>query len=409
VGNVLAYERDRPEFLRQCAREYGDVVRFSKRTWLIAHPILAQEVLRKGNSETRKIHNFLRQPVDEADTRTWMEARRAALSGLGRRALHRISLELSAETDRWAMSRHEAERIDVFSEMQSLTAPAIARACVGCDAPSVIGPVGQLLRALFPIVASPFQFPGWLPMKRQVREWRVERSLRRLLLDLLQRRRAMPEHPAQDLLDDLVLARALPDHATVSVLMSVLLAGYGVPAAAMTWVTFLLARRPHARLELDRELARHLSGRAPTLGDLEQLAYTRAVVQETLRLYPPTWLLARTVLRAFNLAGYTAPVGQNLLISPYVLGRDPRFVDEPQAFLPERWLQTDDRLRAAWLPFGAGPRTCMGQALAMGELALMTAAIAQRVQLRIPDGCTVRRDARRSLVPGGLIAQPKPT
>ncbi|HLY99876.1 MAG TPA: cytochrome P450, partial [Candidatus Angelobacter sp.] len=131
-----------------------------------------------------------------------------------------------------------------------------------------------------------------------------------------------------------------------------------------------------------------LGGRAPEAADLTQLPYLRGVVFESLRLYPPAALLSRLAVAPFSLAGYDFPAGTTLLMTPWVLHRDARFFDDPNEFRPERWLNgLEDRLpQGAYLPFGDGPRRCIGQDFAILDAMLVIAVIAQQFRLRLADG-----------------------
>jgi cytochrome P450 len=138
-------------------------------------------------------------------------------------------------------------------------------------------------------------------------------------------------------------------------------------------------------------LTQVLGGRAPRLEDLPRLPYTDKVVKESMRLYPPAWSLARTVTKEVELGGYRLPVGANVVMSQWILHRDPRFFEQPEQFNPDRWTaEAIQRLhRFAYFPFGGGPRLCIGASFAMMEANLLLAAIAQRFQLRVAPGHSV--------------------
>ena len=166
------------------------------------------------------------------------------------------------------------------------------------------------------------------------------------------------------------------DQHVIDQAVTLLLAGHETTAKALSWSIALLDRNPDARAELLEELATCLSGRLPTAADLPNLRYTRAVIDEALRLYPPIWLLTRTAVNDDAIAGYTIPAGTLVAISPYLIHRHPDFWEDPEAFVPRRFL-TDERATQAYryLPFGHGPRYCVGKFFAMLEMPLVLAAV----------------------------------
>jgi cytochrome P450 len=170
--------------------------------------------------------------------------------------------------------------------------------------------------------------------------------------------------------------------------LTFLLAGHETTAVSLSWSWYLLSQHPEVEKRLREELCQVLGGRTPQLGDLPRLPYTDKVVKESMRLYPPAWSLARTVAKEIELGGYQLPVGSNVVMSPWILHRDPRFFEEPEQFNPDRWTAdvAQHLPKFAYFPFGGGPRLCIGASFAMMEANLLLAAIAQRFQLRLVPG-----------------------
>jgi cytochrome P450 len=166
--------------------------------------------------------------------------------------------------------------------------------------------------------------------------------------------------------------------------MTFLLAGHETTALALSWTWYLLGQNPEAEQKLHEELDRVLDGRVPTFADLPALSNAERVIKESLRLYPPAWGVARTVIKEFELGGYRIPAGSNVVMSTWVVQRDPRYFPEPEKFDPDRWLP-EKALKLpkfAYFPFGGGPRQCIGASFAMMEATLLLATIAQRFQFR---------------------------
>jgi cytochrome P450 len=185
--------------------------------------------------------------------------------------------------------------------------------------------------------------------------------------------------------------------------MTLLLAGHETTANALNWTWYLLAQNPDAEARLHEELDTVLAGRIPTLADLKALPYTEMVVKESMRLFPPAFSFGRMAIEDTEIFGYDVPKGSDLNIFTWFTHRDSRWWSEPLAFRPERFSpENEERIpRYAYLPFGGGPRVCIGNSFAMMEARLMLATIAQRYQFRLAPGQTVALDPLITLRPRG--------
>jgi cytochrome P450 len=170
--------------------------------------------------------------------------------------------------------------------------------------------------------------------------------------------------------------------------LTLMVAGHETWSNSLIWTWYLLSENPSARERMESELDQVLGDRPPTAEDLRALRFTGAVFSESLRLYPPVWTVGRTALEDREVDGCTIPAGSIVLLSPYVVQRDPRWYPEPTAFRPDRWLSEDPRRipTFAFFPFGAGPRVCIGQPLAMFAGVLLLATIARRRRLDLLPG-----------------------
>ena len=188
---------------------------------------------------------------------------------------------------------------------------------------------------------------------------------------------------------------------TVSVLRTIMFASHGVPGTAVAWIAILLAEHPAAASSVAEETAGLSLGRTDIV---EALPFTTAVVRETLRLYPPQWLLTRTASAPTAVGGYRIPAGCEVLICPYLIHRDPRWWDRPEQFEPSRWLGREQpHARYAYLPFGAGPRICPGSQLAIAHLTVLTALLARDYDLRLPRLANMPMSSEGLLVPEALF------
>jgi cytochrome P450 len=255
----------------------------------------------------------------------------------------------------------------------------------------------DLLVRRFTRLFSPWhQVVGRLPLPSN---FKLKRSIRRLneLIDRFIEERHAAEAAApsdrQDLLTLLFNARdsegdqgAMSDRQLRDECLTIFAAGHETTANALTFALLLLARNPSAEAQLHSEVDAVLQRRVATAADLEELGYTRAVMAEAMRVYPPVWGIGRQAMREVKIGGQTVPSEAIVLVSQWVTHRDPRWWPDPEAFRPERWLAPDSqRPRWAYFPFGGGPRSCIGEAFAWTEGVLALATIAQHFRVEIPD------------------------
>jgi len=170
--------------------------------------------------------------------------------------------------------------------------------------------------------------------------------------------------------------------------MTIFLAGHETTANALTWTWYLLSTAPDVEVKLHAEVDRALQGKLPGVTDIAALPFVERVVTESMRLYPPAWIIGRRAITAYPLGPYMAPARSIMVMSPFVVQRDARYYKEPERFDPDRWTP---EFRAAlpkfaYFPFGGGPRQCIGESFAWMELILLVATIAQQWQLRLVPG-----------------------
>lgn len=245
--------------------------------------------------------------------------------------------------------------------------------------------------------------PPWLrlvPTRGNLAYFRAARRLDEIVYGLIRKQKS-DGSDSKGLLSALLQVRdengqPMPDEQVRDEVMTLLLAGHETTAVALSWTWYLLAQHPEVEQRLWAELRDVLGGRSPAPADVAALPYTERVIREAIRLYPPIWAMVRSPQKDCEIGGYRVPAGSAVLMSQWVMHRDPRFYDEPERFDPDRWL--DERAkglpRFAYFPFGSGPRTCIGASFAMMEAVLILATVAQRYQVRLAPG---------------FVAEPMPT
>lgn len=279
---------------------------------------------------------------------------------------------------------------------------------IGARAREAADAFSAMLRFVSERSVSAIDLPLAIPTAANRRAQAAMDRVNAFMAEIVAERRADPtEH--DDLLALLLAVRdpdsgaAMSEEQLRAELLTNFFAGHETTAQALTWMWYLLSLHPGVRAQLEEELARVLGGRAPTLADLPNLTLTRAIIDETLRLYPPVWGYVRQALAADEIDGYHIPAGAMVMVSPFITHRLPTIWPNPEGFDPGRWMseQGAGRPKHAYFPFGAGPRVCIGNNFALLEMRLMLATAAQRFHLDLQPGFRPVLESVASLRPAG--------
>jgi cytochrome P450 len=397
MGAMREYGRNPLGAMVRWRDEHGDLVpiRFGPfRAHMAFGPREIEELLieRSGDYRksvgTRMLTPLLGRGLLTAEGEDWLRHRRLAAPAFHRDRVATYGSVMARYAEDAADAWCDGEAVDVHEAMTSLTLRIVARVLFDADVTTRIAEVARLGTDIqdyyFDRYSSlRFLIPTWLPTPGNLRLARTIRRLDDVVYGIIDER--SPDEDRGDLLSMLLLARddhggRLTRRQVRDEVMTLLLAGHETTAVALTWAFMLLSRHPAVRAALELELTEVLGGRVPTVSDVAALRYTEAVVYETLRLYPPAYATGREAIRATRLGDVRIPKRHIVFASMYVTHRDPRFFEEPETFRPERWLDgLEKRLpRGAFIPFGLGPRKCIGSSFAMLEATLLLAAIARR-------------------------------
>jgi cytochrome P450 len=376
-------------------------------SFMVIKPEYIEHVLLTNQKNYGKSH-FLRSVLGPllgeglliSEGEFWRRQRRIAAPAFHTKRLGEFVATMAGCTEatlaRW---RAMTEPFDVAAEMMALTLDIIARTMFSKD---VRGEIETVRRLTGVVVALPvsmldlFGLPRWIPRRQPATYRRVIAEFDAMVARLVAERRADGVDRG-DLLSMLLAARdpetgeGMSDKQLRDEILTIFLAGHETTANALGWTWYLLARHPEAEARLHEELDRVLGGRLPTFADLAELKWTRMVIEEAMRLYPPAHTITRTALGEDRIGGVHVPAGASITISIYVTHRSPNIWPEPERFDPERFAPeaVAGRHRFAYLPFGGGPRICIGSGFAMAEAQVIVAAIAQRYRLRLAPGHAV--------------------
>ena len=300
-----------------------------------------------------------------------------------------------AARDRWV----DGAPLDLSAEMNRLTLAIVSDTLFGAqvgnnsDTARVQQAITDVME-MFDLVLVPFG--DWLvhlPLPRMRRYRAAQGALDEVVYGIIAARRASGEDRG-DLLSMLLHAQdtegtggGMTDRQLRDEVITLFLAGHETTANALSWTWVLLARHPEVEQRLHAELDAVLQGRAPSADEVTQLPWTRAVVAESMRLYPPAWTLGRRALEDYHWGGHDIPKGSLILMSQWIVHRDPNFWPEPDRFMPERWQrEVTDRPRFAYFPFGGGNRVCVGESFAWTEAMIVLATLAGRWRLTLDPG-----------------------
>ena len=403
-GNIRAMVRDPLKFFQGIASQYGDIVCYRpapEPAYLINHPDYIRHVLVDNNrnytKDTYSNRIFGRVVGDGlliSEGPAWRKQRR-----MMQPAFHHTRIEqldgmiveaAQSMLDGWQRAFESNEPIDIAREMAALTLTVTTRSLFGVDLGDEVREVGEI----FNRAANYFEKPSHPQLLRSVQEFGA-------VVDRIIQQRRQNFKDGGDLLSSMILARdektgaGMDDDQLRHQVMTLMLAGYETTASTLTWTWYLLSQNLDSMQRLRHEVRQTLNGRLPRYSDVETMPHIGMVLDESLRLFPPAWTLGRRAIGDDEIDGYHIPADTVIAICIYTLHRHPAFWDRPDVFDPERFLPENSKGRDkfAYIPFGAGPRQCIGNNLGLLEASLVMTCILQRFELHLMPGMEVHPQA----------------
>jgi len=398
--------RDPLAFFTNLARTYGDIVSYrmgGEQMFFVNDPQHIKDIFVTHNKSFMKgrglqrAKRLLGEGLLTSEGAVHLRQRRLMQPAFHRESVAGYGQTMVAYAERMRDGWVDGRTLDIAAEMNRLTLSVVGKTLFDADVESQAVEVGEALTGVmdtFWMMMLPFadaieRLP--VPKLRRARMARVrlDQIIYRMIAD---RRASGRDHG--DLLSMLLEAQdeddggVMTDEQVRDEAMTIFLAGHETTANALTWLWYLVAGAPEVEAKLHEEIDRVLQGRRPTFADVGTLPYVERVVTETMRLYPPAWIIGRRALVDYPIGSYVMPARSIIIMSPYVLQRDRRYYADPERFDPDRWT-AEFRARLpkfAYFPFGGGPRQCIGESFAWMELVLVTATIAQRWKLRLVPG-----------------------
>jgi len=399
--SVRELVRNPLNYFLSITRQHGDIICYRPApdtAYLINHPDYIHHVL-VDNARNYSKDTYSNQAFKKAigpglinfEGDAWLGRRR-----LMQPAFHHTRLEpldgmiieaVQEMLDRWQVSHTAGQTIDVAREMAALTMTITSRALFGVDLGEAVHTMGEVING----VADLLEKPNHPRMQQAVAELSA-------LVDGILGERRRNFHDRGDLLSSLMTAGAeengdrLDDRQLRHEMMGLLIAGHETTANALTWTFYLLSQNQWAAERLGREVRQALDGKTPTSTDIPGLPFLRLVLDESLRLFPPAWIIGRRAIADDEIGGFHVPAGTVIAICIYTLHRHPAFWESPDQFDPERFTveRSAGRHKYAYIPFSIGPRQCIGNSFALLEASLILASIAQRFELHLSPGIEVQ-------------------
>lgn len=418
----LEFPRDPLGILARWQAEYGDFYRLQvgeMQQVFIAHPDDIREVLVTQAGKFIKdaqyrdpktgIARYLGNGLLTSDGEFWKRQRRLVAPAFHPKRIESYAATMVEYTDRMLAGWRDGARLDVADEMTRLTLFIVAKALFNTDVSGDAARVAAAMETIQKVMGEGWFLPSWIPDPRQRRANRAKRDLDEIVYRMIAEWRATGGDRG-DLLSMLLLAEdedghRMTDQQARDELVTLILAGHETTANTLNWTWLLLAQHPAVEAKLHAELDAMLGGRSPRMEDLANLKYTEMVVKEAMRLYPAAWSVSREAIEDVPLRSGTLPRGSVAAVMIYFTHRDPRWWPDPERFDPERFGEDHASAipRYAYLPFGGGPRVCIGNGFAMMEARLLLATIASRYRLELAPGHVVKPAPLITLNPkGGL-------
>jgi cytochrome P450 len=425
AGSVFDALRDPLELFMSGTRDFGDVVGFHMLHYpyvLLTNPEAIRHVLVENHKNYEKSRNYiglkqvLGQGLVTSEGELWRRQRRLAQPAFHRERIQSFVRAMS-ECTADMLARWEGEsELDVHKEMMRLTFRVVGRALLSRDLDGDASAIGEALtvglhwandyaETLFPI-------PKSVPTPKNMRLKKAMKTFDDLIFGTIEERRR--EGPKDDLLSMLLEARdedtgeAMSDNLLRDELITMVSAGHETTANALSFALYLLSKHPSWMRAVRDEAKSVLGDRLPEIDDVKKLPTAAMVIEETMRLYPPVWVFERRALEADRFEDFEIPKDATVGISPYVLHRSAKHWENPEGFDPTRFepRAKEGRHKYAYMPFGGGPRTCIGNVFALTEATIVLAMIARRFRMDLLPGHTMELDALVTLRPkGGLRMQ----
>jgi cytochrome P450 len=424
LGNARDFTKDALGFLDGCQKQFGDLFHLKLsgvKGYVALHPSLIQQVLSQNqqnySKSTRgilKYREVLGTGLFTSEGDHWRRQRRIVQPTLKKApvdSFSRIMLEEAKSlSEHWEENYLDLPSFDLYSDMMRITLKIVSLALLGKDVSDATSSVGQALDYIFRIsharILRPIDLPLWVPTPEHKRLRNAIRELDVVVHRIISNQRTQ-DVDDNNLISRLIHARdpetgeSMTDSQVRDEVLIMFLAGHETTANTLAWLWYSLSQSPESDQRLQEEIQSVVKGEFVQLEEICQLKYTEALIQETMRLYPPGWWFARRAVGSDNLDGYHLPKDHHVWMCAFLTHRHPEFWQRPNEFEPERFLKKgiNDTHRFAYFPFGGGARYCIGSHFAMLEMKIIVATLVKRFRFSLPPDFSVVLSPRSTLRP----------
>ncbi len=397
-----AFNASPAPFVQELAARYGDIAGFHiarEPLVFVTDPEVTGEILLDKEGEllkdkpTHALSAILGQGLLTSEGSLWRRQRKLIAPSLSKKHIASYADSMVRLGGRYADALRDGEARKIGDDMTALTLDIVVETLFGTELGGGYEEVGHAIDAVMDDFQALIQtwrslFPEWVPFRARRRTRQTAERIHRIVLDVIQKRRASGTL-GDDLLSRLLAARdeadperGMNDQQLRDEVVTLFMAGHETTSNALSWTLLLLAEHPEVDARLVDEIDRVLGDRPATAEDLPKLVYADAIIKETMRIYPPAYLLGRENTRPMKLGRYEVPKGTTLILSPWAMQHDRRYFPDPEAFRPERWLDgsTANLPKHVYVPFGGGPRVCVGNHFAQMEAVLVLVTLARRAR-----------------------------
>jgi cytochrome P450 len=405
LGFLPEFKKNRLNLSTHLMETYGDIVQYKlgpHKTVMITHPDYIKHVLQENYNNYKKDYFYedlklvLGQGLVTSEGEFWRQQRKLVQPGFHRNQISRFAGIMVDQCDRMleSWSREVTNKFDLVEEMKKLTMSIVSLALFNTDLSHEANKLGIAINDSINFIngkmESFIKLPQWFPTPKSTEFNRNFTIVKNTIMEMIAERRKSPNQ-TPDLLDMLMAAQdeetgvGMSDQQLFDEIMTLFLAGHETTAHGLVWTIYLLDKYPEMEANLFEELGQFPVAFHPELKDLPDLSYTTATIKESMRMLPPVWGIGREAVHDDLIGGYSIPHGMTVFIPIYQMHYHPEYWTEPEVFNPERFLDEELEKKNRWvyLPFGGGPRQCIGNNFAIMEMQIVVAMIMRQFKLEL--------------------------